>query len=165
MADNPKVTVAVAEHPLHPMLIPFPIAFLVSTLASDLAFWGTRDGFWATASMWLVGAGFVMALVAALAGFADFFGEERIRALSAAWYHMLGNLTAVAIAIANFVLRYFQGADAAILPWGLVLSFATVGLLLFTGWMGWEMVYRHCVGIIDSTARAEVAPQHPRRAA
>jgi uncharacterized membrane protein len=165
MSNNPKVTAAVGGHPIHPMLIPFPVAFLVGTLASDLAFWGTRSAFWAQASLWLVGAGIVMALVAALAGFTDFLGEERIRDLNTAWYHMIGNLTVVVIAIVNLLLRYFQGADAAILPWGLVLSFVTVGTLLFTGWMGWDMVYRHRVGIADRGARAEVVSERPRRAA
>jgi uncharacterized membrane protein len=164
MANNPKVTAAVGGHPLHPMLIPFPIAFLIGTLASDLAFWGTRNGFWAEASVWLLGAGIVMALIAALAGFTDFFGEERIRALNAAWFHMIGNLTAVVIAIGNFALRYFQGPDAAVLPWGIVLSCITVGVLLFTGWMGGEMVYRHRVGIIDGGAGAELARERARRA-
>ena len=165
MANNPKSTAAIAGHPLHPMLIPFPVAFLVGTFASDLAFWGTRNPFWAQASLCLLGAGIVMALLAALAGFTDFFGESRIRNLNDAWYHMLGNLTAVVIAIGNFLLRYTQGADAAILPWGLVLSLVVVGILLFTGWMGWEMVYRHRVGIADRGARAEVVSERPRRAA
>jgi uncharacterized membrane protein len=165
MANNPKVTAAIGGHPIHPMLIPFPVAFLVGTLASDLAFWGTRNPFFAQASMWLVGAGIVMALVAALAGFTDFFGEERIRNLNAAWYHMIGNLTAVVIAIGNFLLRYVQGAEAAVLPWGLVLSFTVAGVLMFTGWMGWEMVYRHRVGIVDRGARAEVVSERPRRVA
>lgn len=165
MANNPKVTASVGEHPLHPMLIPFPIAFLVATFASDLAFWGTGAGFWAQASMWLLGAAIVMALLAALAGFTDFFGEPRIRELNAAWYHMIGNLSAVVIAIGNFILRYAEGAGAAVLPWGVLLSFVTVGLLLFTGWMGWEMVYRHRVGIIDRGARVESVSERPRHAA
>jgi uncharacterized membrane protein len=165
MANNPKSTAAIGGHPLHPMLIPFPIAFLVAAFACDLVFWGNRNVFWAEASIWLIGAGVVMALVAALAGFTDFFGEERIRALNAAWFHMIGNLSAVVIAIGNFALRYFQGSDAAILPWGIVLSFITVGTLLFTGWMGWEMVYRHQVGIIDRGAGAEIVSERPRRVA
>jgi uncharacterized membrane protein len=165
MADNPKSTAAIGGHPLHPMLIPFPIAFLVGAFACDLVFWSTRNGLWSEASIWLIGAGVVMALVAALAGFTDFFGEERIRGLNAAWFHMIGNLCAVVFAIGNFALRYSQGADAAILPWGIVLSFITVGTLLFTGWMGWEMVYRHRVGIIDRGAREEVVSERPRRVA
>jgi uncharacterized membrane protein len=165
MANNPKVTAALGSHPLHPMLIPFPIAFLIGTLASDLAFWGTGNGFWAEASVWLVGAGIVTALIAALAGFTDFFGEERIRDLSAAWFHMIGNLTAVLIAVANFLLRYLQSPGDAVLPWGIVLSCITVGILLFTGWMGGEMVYRHRVGIIDRGARAELDRERARRVA
>jgi uncharacterized membrane protein len=58
-----------------------------------------------------------------------------------------------------------QGAEAAILPWGLVLSFVVTGMLLFTGWMGWEMVYRHRVGVVDRGARAELISEQPRRAA
>src|SRR3954451_9989119 len=77
MSINPLSTAKLGSHPLHPMLIPFPVAFLVGTLATDFAFIGTGDGFWARASMWLIGAGVVMALLAALAGFADFFGEPR----------------------------------------------------------------------------------------
>jgi len=135
------------------MLIPFPVAFLVGALVTDLAFVGTGDGFWARASMWLLGAGVVMALLAAVAGFIDFFGERRIRALNDAWYHMLGNLTAVVVAVISFFLRYGGGAEAAIKPWGLVLSFVVVGILLFTGWKGWEMVYAHHVAVLDAPGR------------
>src|SRR4051812_21262824 len=104
MSTNPRSTVKIANHPLHPMLIPFPVAFLVGAFVTDLAFIGTGDGFWAKGSMWLLGAAIVMALLAALAGFADFLSEPRIRALSDAWYHMIGNLTAVVIALINFAL-------------------------------------------------------------
>lgn len=56
--------------------------------------------------MWLIGAGIVMTLVAAAAGFTDFFNEPRIRRLNDAWYHMVGNLAAVVLlALVNFYLR------------------------------------------------------------
>jgi uncharacterized membrane protein len=90
-----------------------------------------------------------MALVAALAGFADFLGDRRIRALSDVWYHLVGNLTAVIVTVINFALRYSHGYEAAVRPWGVVLSFVVVGTLLFTGWKGWEMVYRHRVAVLD----------------
>jgi uncharacterized membrane protein len=54
------------------MLVAFPIAFLVGTLATDLAFWRTADDFWALASVWLLIAGVVMGALAALAGFMEF---------------------------------------------------------------------------------------------
>jgi uncharacterized membrane protein len=139
------------------MLIPFPVAFLVGAFVTDLAFLATGDGFWARASIWLIGAAIVIALLAALAGFTDFLSEPRIRALSDAWYHMIGNLAAVIIALINFALRYSQGAEAAIKPWGLVLSLVVVAILLFTGWKGWEMVYRHRVAVVDAPEQAASA--------
>jgi uncharacterized membrane protein len=51
----------------------------------------------------------------------------------------------------NWIIRY-QGGDNAVLPGGVILSFIAVGLMLFTGWKGWEMVYRHRVGIADTKA-------------
>jgi uncharacterized membrane protein len=132
------------------MLIPFPIAFLVSAFVTDLVYWFTADAPWATVSMWLLGAGVVMALVAALFGFTDFFGEARIRGLSDAWQHMIGNLIAVVLALINWYIRYRSGAAAGVLPYGVWMSLATVLLLLFNGWKGWEMVYRHHVGVSDS---------------
>lgn len=167
MANNPKSTAQIAGHPIHPMLIPFPVAFLVGAFAVDLAYWGTRNPFWAEASLWLIGAAIVMALLAAIAGFTDFLGESRIRELNDAWYHMVGNLGAVVIAAVNFFYCYTQG-EAAILPWGLVMSFVIVGILLFTGWKGWEMVYRHRVGIANRGARVEevsTSAPPPRKAA
>lgn len=163
MSINPKSTARLGTHPLHPMLIPFPVAFLVGAFVTDLAFLGTGDGFWARASIWLIGAGIVMALVAALAGFTDFLNEPRIRALTDVWYHMIGNLTAVVIAIINFLLRYGQGAEAAIKPWGVILSIVVVGILLFTGWKGWEMVYKHHVAVLDAPGQTSSEPDLSHR--
>jgi uncharacterized membrane protein len=145
---NPQSTAQIAGHPIHPMLIPFPVAFLVATFACDLAYWATGSAGWVTASIWLLGAALVMAALAAVAGLIDFFGDERIRALSDAWQHMIGNVVAVVLALVNFYLR-LTGGEAAVLPWGLLLSFVVVGILLFTGWKGWEMVYRHRVAVSD----------------
>jgi uncharacterized membrane protein len=149
---NPKSTASIAGHPIHPMLIPFPVAFLVTALVTDLAFWSTRDPVWAVASMWLLGAAVVMALVAALFGFIDFLNEPRIRALGDAWQHMIGNLIAVALALINWFIRYSSGPAEGVFPYGIVLSLVTVLLLLFNGWKGWEMVYRHRVGVADDAA-------------
>ena len=145
---NPKSTASIAGHPIHPMLIPFPVAFFVSTLVCDLIFWRTGYPIWATAGMWLVGVGVIMALVAAVFGFIDFMGDERIRALTPAWWHFLGNLVVVLISAFNWYRRYQYG-DSAVIPTGVVLSLIVVGLLLFTGWKGWELVYRGRVGVSD----------------
>ena len=146
---NPKSTASIAGHPVHPMLIPFPIVFLVTAFVTDLVFWWTGAGIWATVSIWLLAAGIVMALVAALAGFIDFFGDPRSRDLGDSWQHMIGNLIAVTLAAINWYIRYRTGAVAGVFPWGILISFGTVLLLLFNGWKGWEMVYRHHVGVSD----------------
>jgi len=150
--SNPKSTASIAGHPLHPMIIPFPVAFLVTAFATDLAFWGTGSDGWAVASMWLLGAGVVMALIAAVFGFTDFFGDRQIGGLSDAWQHMIGNLIVVVLALVNWYLRYRTGGIGGVFPAGIWLSLATVLLLLFNGWKGWEMVYRHHVGVSDSRA-------------
>jgi uncharacterized membrane protein len=147
---NPKSTASIAGHPIHPMVIPFPIAFLVTAFVTDLVFWSTGNEAWATASMWLLGAGIVMALAAALFGFTDFFGDVRIRNISSAWYHMIGNLAAVVLALINWYIRYRSGAAAGVFPWGIWISLITVLLLLFNGWKGWELVYRGHVGVADT---------------
>jgi uncharacterized membrane protein len=145
---NPQSTAKIAGHPLHPMLIPFPIAFFVATFLTDLAFWRTANPEWATASLWLLGAGLVMAALAAVAGLTDVFGDRRIRELNDVWLHAGGNIVAVLIELYNFYSRYAHGTGA-IVPTGLVLSLIVVCILLFTGWKGWELVYRHRVGIAD----------------
>jgi uncharacterized membrane protein len=144
---NPESTAQVAGHPIHPMLIPFPVAFLVATLVSDLILRTGNPG-WATASLWLLGAALVMAALAAVAGLIDFLGDERIRDLSAAWHHMIGNVIAVVLALINWYRRY-AATEPGIPSGGVVLSLLVVLILLYTGWRGWEMVYKHRVAVSD----------------
>jgi uncharacterized membrane protein len=147
---NPQTTAQIAGHPLHPMLIPFPIAFLVATLVCDLVYWRTGNAGWSTATLYLLGAALVMAALAAVAGLTDFMGDRRIRDLSAAWHHMLGNVVVVLLSAWNWYRRYEAG-EAAVVPTGLVISLVVVLILLYTGWRGWEMVYRHRVAVSDQT--------------
>src|SRR5690349_16359447 len=93
--QNPRSTVQIAGHPIHPMLIPFPVAFLVGTFVSDLIFLSTHNPAWATASLWLLGAALIMGALAALAGLTDFLGEPAIRNLTAAWHHLIANVVVV----------------------------------------------------------------------
>ena len=144
--DHPKSTASIGGHPIHPMLVPFPIACLVGALATDLTYLNSGWATWAYFSSWLLGAGIATALLAAIFGFIDFFGEKRIRNLKAARYHMIANLLAVLVAIANFVVHMRDGA-MAVQGLGVSLSAITVLILLFSGWMGGHMVYRHGVAV------------------
>ncbi|MEZ2328953.1 DUF2231 domain-containing protein [Mesorhizobium sp. RCC_202] len=150
MTRNPHSTASVAGHPIHPMLIPFPIAFFVATFVCDLIFWRTANPGWITGTLWLLGAGLIMAALAALAGLTDVLGDVQIRNLTAAWLHAGGNVLVVLIELYNWYSRYGHG-EAAVIPTGLILSLIVVLILLFTGWKGWEMVYRHRVGVADGS--------------
>jgi uncharacterized membrane protein len=161
---NPKTTASIGGHPIHPMLIPFPIAFFIATFVCDLVYWQTGYAAWATATIWLLGAGLIMAALAAIMGLTDFAGDSRIRALSDAWWHAGGNIIAVLVELYNWYARYSEGA-AAIVPTGLVLSLLVACILLFTGWKGWAMVYRHHVGVADRPKPVSSSPtKFPRRA-
>jgi uncharacterized membrane protein len=153
MSENPQSTAHIAGHPLHPALIPLPITFLIAGFLCDLGYWWTSNPVWATVAMWSIGAGIVTALVAAVAGFTDFAGDARIRALSDAWQHFLANLAVVLLSIVNFYLRYTGGADTAIFPAGIILSGVVVLLLAFSGWKGGELVFRYRVGVLDNPRR------------
>jgi uncharacterized membrane protein len=149
---NPVSSANIFGHPIHPMLIPFPIAFFVATFVCDLVFWYSGYPIWITAVTWLLGLGLVMAALAALAGLTDFLGDQRIRALPAAWQHAIGNVIAVLISLFNFYWHYSRDAGS-VLPLGLLCSLIVVGIFLFTGWMGWEMVYRHRVAVYDEPSK------------
>lgn len=144
---NPRSTASLMGHPIHPMLVPFPIVFFISALATDLLFFGNEAEIWATASVWLLGAGLVTAALAALAGLVDFFGDRRVRSLRDARMHMIGNIMAVLVETVNLVLRL--GDPAAGVSTGVILSAVAVAILAFTGWKGGELVFRHRVGVHD----------------
>ncbi|HEU6442135.1 MAG TPA: DUF2231 domain-containing protein [Microvirga sp.] len=163
-------TAAIAGHPLHHMLIAFPVAFLIGALATDIAFVSTSNPFWAEASYWLLIAGIVTALVAAVPGLIDFVTIDRVRNLWISWTHMIANLVVVGLALVNVGVRLDDPA-AGVQGWGLWLSGLQTLLLLFSGWLGGEMAYRYRIGAIqddspqveqfhvevDRTAAAEAA--------
>jgi uncharacterized membrane protein len=146
---NQKSTARISGHPIHPMLIPFPIAFFVGTFACDLVYWQTSNPVWATATLWLLEAGLVMAALAAVMGLIDVFGDQKIRQLSTVWWHAGANVFVVLIELYNLFARYQQG-NSAIVPNGLLLSFVAVLLLLFSGWKGGDLVFRGHVGVADN---------------
>lgn len=150
-SGNPRSTLSIAGHPLHPMIVPLPIASFIGALLSDVAYASTSNLFWVEASQWLLGVGILTALLAAVGGLVDYFGDARIRALAPARRHMIGNLTLVALEALNLVVRAGEDSADAVVPLGLALSVVGVALLLFNGWQGWDMVYRHRVGIADAT--------------
>ena len=75
--NHPHSTAKIGGHPIHPMLIPFPIVCFIGVLVTDIVFLNNQDPGWATASRYLLGVGIVMAALAAVAGLTDFMGSAR----------------------------------------------------------------------------------------
>ncbi|HET6536393.1 MAG TPA: DUF2231 domain-containing protein [Sphingomicrobium sp.] len=144
--DHPRSTARIGGHPIHPMLIPFPIVCFIGALVTDIVFLSNSDAGWATASKYLLGIGIVMALLAALAGLTDFFGDKRIQG-SDAIKHMLANVTAVVLEIVNFFVRLNN--NDAIGGIGIILSVIVVLILLYSGWKGGDLVFKHGIGVRD----------------
>jgi len=145
---NPASTARIATHPIHPMLVSFPIVCFVGTLLTDLAYWKTAEMMWADFSAWLLFFGLVMGGLAAIAGLVDFLSNRSIRALAPAWFHMIGNVVVLVLALFNSFV-HSRDAWTSVVPSGLILSALTVIVLLFTGWMGGSMVFRHRVGVMN----------------
>lgn len=145
-------TVAIAGHPLHPLSIIFPIAFLATALGSDIGYWLTRDFFWARASLWLIGLGLVTGIIASIIGMSDFLQIERVRKRFAGWAHLILNLSILLFTTLNFFLR-LGDPELYILPWGLALSLVVATLTSITGWFGAELSYRHKIGVVGAGSK------------
>ena len=143
-----STTAAVVRHPIHPMLVIFPICFLVAALAADISFWQTNDPFWARSATWLLGAGVVMGVLVAVAGLIEFLTVSH-RSLAAGWIHFLGNATAILLTLANILYRVDEDPGAAVVPFGIILSAVVVAILLVTVCFGGELVPRPRVGAIS----------------
>ncbi len=146
MPDSLRAPAEVVDHPIHPLLVPLPIVCFGGTLLTDLAYWHSADMLWSDFSSWLVTVGAIFAWLAGIAGLVDFLRNRRIRSVPPAWPHVIGNVVVLILATLN-MLVHTHDAWTSVVPWGLVLSTATVLVMLFTGWMGWSMVHRYGVGV------------------
>jgi uncharacterized membrane protein len=147
-------TVAIAGHPLHPLIVTFPIALLISAFGTDVAYWLTNDTFWARGSVWLLGVGLLSGVVAAVTGMMDFLKIDRVRKRTAGWIHMAGNVAVLVLTLINWLLR-LNNFTGTVIPWGLGISLIVSVLLGITGWYGAELIYRHKVAVIGYSSRRE----------
>lgn len=137
---------SIAGHPIHPILIHFPVAALLGLAATDLAWVLTGDPFWARAGLWLAGVGAAGGWGAGLVGVIDLLFEPGIRRLITGWCHSLIAVMMLSVATFNWMLRW-DDAAVYIQPWGLYLSLLTAALIIPAGIFGGQLVYEHGVGV------------------
>jgi uncharacterized membrane protein/nitrite reductase/ring-hydroxylating ferredoxin subunit len=147
-----KSHAAVSSHPLHAMLIPFPFAFLVGAVFFDaIGLLGRLPTFWLVGH-YLLAAGIVTALVAAIPGIIDYATTvpPRSSAKKRAATHGLTNSFAVAL----FAIAWFNRSMSEPVLMVLVLEAAGAAALSSGAWMGGTLVYRNQIGVDHRYARA-----------
>lgn len=143
-----RTPASIAGHPLHAMLIVFPVALFIFSLVCDIASLRSADpATWTTVSLYSMVGGFVGALAAAIPGLIDFSSLHNPRIKRTATIHMTINLIAVALYAVNIWLRT-HGAAVAGLP--LAMSVVTVLGLAVSGWLGGHMVHLEGVGVANA---------------
>lgn len=135
-------------HPIHQMLIVLPLGLLTGVVIFDLLYLLTGDLQWVTVSFWLIPAGVLAGLLAAVFGIADWTKIPRAtRAKSVGTRHGLGNGLVVLLFLASWLMR--DGPIARPGTIAILLSLAGGGLSMITGWLGGELVGRLGVGVDD----------------
>lgn len=137
---------SIRGHPIHPMLIHFPVAALLMLLATDVAWVVTYDFFWARAGLWLAGVGAAGGWLSGLVGLIDLVTVPRIRRLVTAWCHSVIAVMLLSLASFNWLLRVDDPAEV-ILPWGLYVSALSALLIALAGFLGGRLVYEYAVGV------------------
>jgi uncharacterized membrane protein len=141
--------IAIAGHPLHAMLVAFPIALTMCVLGADLLYWWTGDVFWTQAAGWAAFGAFLMGVIAGVTGTVELLIVRAIRNRSASWTHFILAVMLLSILAANWFLR-IGDPEAAVLPWGLLLSLVAAGMTGFTGWHGGKLVFDYQIGVSTS---------------
>ena len=128
-------------HAVHPILVVFPLGLLSTAVVFDLVGLGSDSGGWHVIAYWMIAAGFIGGLLAAVTGFLDYRGIPRdTRARSVGMMHGAGNAVVLVLFVASWLLRRPDPANPATLA--LVLSFAGAAVALLAGWLGGELVQR-----------------------
>lgn len=147
-------TVKILGHPIHQQLIAFPLGLLITAAAFDLITFFSGDDRWTQMAFYMIGAGILMGLIAAVFGLLDWLGipgDTRAKRIGAV--HGLGNVLVVLLFLASFFLRWTDPASSPNVAYW--CSYIGVGVILATGWLGGELVDRLGVGVdLDANVNA-----------
>lgn len=137
-------TASIGGHPIHPMLIVFPIGLWIFSFVSDLIYLNGGDATWHATALYTMAGGIIGAVVAAIPGAIDLFTITEAQTKRIGIMHMAINLTVVVMFVINLLWRTQASPDATGPVW---LSGVALLLLAVSGWLGGEMVYVHGVGV------------------
>lgn len=133
-------------HPVHPMLIVFPLGLLPAAVACDIIYLVHGGAHWAHFGYWLLVAGIISGVVAASVGLADWAAlPDGTRAKRIGGWHARVNITMLVLFAIDWWLRRKAPDRPAMLP--VVLGLVALVLGLVGGWLGGELVYRLSVGV------------------
>jgi uncharacterized membrane protein len=153
----------VVGHPVHPMLVVFPLGLLATSFFFDvIRLGGGGEGF-SVAAFYMIAAGIIGGLAAAVFGLVDWLAVPKgTRAKAIGAYHGILNVVVVGLFIVSWGIRYRD--SAAIIGSAVVLSLLGVLVALVSGWLGGELVDRLGVGV-DDGAHVDAPSSLSRRAA
>jgi uncharacterized membrane protein len=133
-------------HPLHPILIVFPLGLLATSLIFDIAYLATGNARLSDVAYWMIVAGVLGGLVAAPFGVIDWLAiPAGTRAKSIGALHGAGNVVVVLLFALSWYVRSYAGVSPHTAVY--MFSFVGVGLALWTGWLGGELVDRLGIGV------------------
>ena len=156
---------SIGGHPIHPMLIPFPIALLVFSLLSDLIYLWRGNPVWKSyVAFYTLLGGIIGGAAAAIPGLIDWATLTDRDAVRVANWHARVNIITLVIFIASFYLRTSSGASLIPSIPMLPIILSTVGVvgLTIAGWLGGELVFKHRVAVAASTDAVSDQPETQR---
>jgi uncharacterized membrane protein len=148
-------------HPIHQMLIVFPLGLLAMAIVFDVLAIALADGYWSEIAFWMIAAGVVTGLMAAPFGAIDWLAiPQGTRAKRIGALHGIGNVIVVLLFGLSWLLRW----DAPSAPAGIELALSFTGglIALGTGWLGGELVDRLAIGV-DEGAHPDAPSSLSRR--
>jgi uncharacterized membrane protein len=135
-------------HPVHQILVAFPMGLLCTAALFDAVSVLTGDVMWSAVAFFMIGAGVVGGMLAAIFGLIDYVAiPAHTRAKRIASLH--GSSSVMVIIL--FTLSWWLRAAPLLRPppIALVCSFGGLALLGLAGWLGGELLNRLGVGIDD----------------